>query len=186
MNMTKLQWGRPADIEERLPVEAACYEMLDRLGIEYGRVDHEEAATIEACHTLHEELGTPICKNLVLCNRQKTQFYLLLMEGEKVFKTKFLSQQLGCSRLSFAAPEDMERLLGVTPGSATVLSLMNDKEHAVQLVIDRPVVQQPFMGCHPCKNTSSLRIAMKDVLDVFLPAVDHQPVYVDLPVEDAE
>jgi len=160
--------------------------MLDRLGIQYGRVDHEEAATIEACHALHEELGTTICKNLVLCNRQKTQFYLLLIEGDKVFKTKFLSQQLGCSRLSFAAPEDMERLLGVTPGSATVLSLMNDKEHTVQLVIDKPVVQQPYMGCHPCKNTSSLRIAMQDILEVFLPAVEHQPVYVELPVEDAE
>ena len=186
MNMTTLQQGRPANTEGRLPVEMACYDLLDRLGISYGRVDHDEAATLEACEAVDEALGTVICKNLFLCNRQKTQFYLLLIEGKKVFKTKYLSQQLGCSRLSFAAPEDMERLLGVTPGSATVLALMNDPDNAVQLVIDRPVVSQEYMGCHPCKNTSSLRIAMGDVLNTILPAVHHVPIYVELPVEEAE
>ena len=109
-----------------------------------------------------------------------------LGKGGKVFKTKYLSQQLGCSRLSFASGEDMERLLGVTPGSATVLALMNDPAQAVQLVIDRPVAAQEFMGCHPCKNTSSLKIRMTDVLDTFLPAVGHTPVYVELPVEETE
>lgn len=184
MNMTTLQQGRPADTTGRLPVEIACYDLLDKLGIEYGRVDHEEAATLEACEAVDVALGTVICKNLFLCNRQKTQFYLLLIEGDKVFKTKYLSQQLGCSRLSFAAPEDMERLLGVTPGSATVLALMNDPENAVQLVIDRPVTQQEYIGCHPCKNTSSLKIRTPDVLDTFLPAVHHEPIYVELPVEE--
>ena len=184
MNMTTLQQGRPADTAGRLPVEIACYDMLDRLGIAYGRVDHEEAATLEACEAVDVALGTVICKNLFLCNRQKTQFYLLLIEGNKVFKTKYLSQQLGCSRLSFAAPEDMERLLGVTPGSATVLALMNDPENAVQLVIDRPVTEQEYIGCHPCKNTSSLKIRTADVLDTFLPAVHHAPIYVELPVEE--
>ena len=184
MNMSTLQHGRPADAAEREPVERACYDLLDSLGISYDRVDHDAAFTIEACESVDEVLGTVICKNLFLCNRQKTQFYLLLIEGEKVFKTKYLSAQLGCSRLSFASPEDMERLLGVTPGSATVLSLMNDKDQAVQLVIDRPVTAQPYLGCHPCKNTSSLRIATADILQRFLPAVHHVPVYVDLPVEE--
>lgn len=186
MNMTTLQQGRPADTAGRLPAEIACYDLLDRLNIAYDRVDHEEAATIEACLAVDEMLGTEICKNLFLCNRQKTQFYLLLIEGGKVFKTKYLSQQLGCSRLSFASGEDMERLLGVTPGSATVLALMNDPENTVQLVIDRPVAAQEYMGCHPCKNTSSLKIRMTDVLDTFLPAVGHAPVYVELPVEETE
>ena len=184
MNMTTLQHGRPADAAERDPVERACYDLLDSLGISYARVDHDAAFTIEACESVDGTLGTVICKNLFLCNRQKTQFYLLLMEGKKVFKTKYLSAQLGCSRLSFAAPEDMERLLGVMPGSATVLSLMNDKDQAVQLVIDRPVTAQPYLGCHPCKNTSSLRIATGDILERFLPAVHHTPVYVDLPAEE--
>ena len=181
MNMTTLQQGRPENAAERLPVERACYDLLDRLGIPYGRVDHDEAATIETC----EALGTEICKNLFLCNRQKTQFYLLLIGGEKVFKTKYLSAQLGCARLSFAAPEDMERLLGVTPGSATVLALMNDRDNAVQLVIDRPVTAQEYLGCHPCKNTSSLKIRTADILERFLPAVSHTPVFVDLPEEEA-
>jgi len=186
MNMTTLQQGRPADAAARTPAEAKCYELLDKLGIGYARVDHEEAATIEACLAVETVLGTEICKNLFLCNRQKTDFYLLLIEGSKVFKTKYLSQQLGCSRLSFASGEDMERLLGVTPGSATVLALMNDPEHRVQLVIDRPVTAREFVGCHPCKNTSSLKIATADLLERFLPAVEHMPVYVELPVEEAQ
>ena len=172
-------------MEGRLAVEAACYTLLDELGIPYGRVDHDEAATIAACEAVDEVLGTVICKNLFLCNRQKTMFYLLLIEGDKVFKTKYLSAQLGCSRLSFASPEDMERLLGVTPGSATVLALMNDHAGAVQLVIDRPVTKQEFLGCHPCKNTSSLKIRTADILERFLPAVSHAPIYVDLPDEEA-
>ena len=184
MNMTTLQQGRPENTAERLPVERACYDLLDRLGIPYGRVDHDEAATIEACEAVDVALGTEICKNLFLCNRQKTQFYLLLIGGEKVFKTKYLSAQLGCARLSFAAPEDMERLLGVTPGSATVLALMNDRDNAVQLVIDRPVTAQEYLGCHPCKNTSSLKIRTADILERFLPAVSHTPVFVDLPEEE--
>lgn len=184
LNMTTLQQGRPADVSDRLPVEVACYDLLDQLNIPYERVDHDEAATIEICEEVDKVLGTVICKNLFLCNRQKTQFYLLLIEGEKVFKTKYLSAQLGCSRLSFASPEDMVRLLGVTPGSATVLALMNDTENQVQLVIDRPVTGQPYMGCHPCKNTSSLKIPMQDVLEKVLPAVHHSPIYVELPVEE--
>lgn len=184
IHMTTRQQGRPEDASDRLPVERACYDLLDDLQISYERVDHDEAATIEACEAVDAVLGTVICKNLFLCNRQKTQFYLLLIEGQKVFKTKYLSAQLGCSRLSFAAPEDMVRLLGVTPGSATVLALMNDKENQVQLVIDRPVIAQSHMGCHPCKNTASLKIPMQDVLEKILPAVHHSPIYVDLPVEE--
>lgn len=189
----KKYYGRPvrstgaqavADPIDRIPAELACYDLLDSLGIVYARVDHSHADTIEACHEVETVLGWPVCKNLFLCNRQKTQFYLLLIEGQKVFKTKYLSAQLGCSRLSFAAPEDMVRLLGVTPGSATVLALMNDKENQVQLVIDRPVIAQSHMGCHPCKNTASLKIPMQDVLEKILPAVHHSPIYVDLPVEE--
>ena len=144
MNMTTLRQGRPEDAAARLPVERACYDLLDRLGIPYGRVDHDEAATLEACEAVDAVLGAEICKNLFLCNRQKTQFYLLLIGGAKVFKTKYLSAQLGCARLSFAAPEDMERLLGVAPGSATVLALMNDPENAVQLVIVVHGIEQLF------------------------------------------
>lgn len=129
-------------------------------------------------------LGAPIAKNLFLCNRQKTQFYLLLLGGDKKFKTKYLSAQLGCSRLSFAEPEDFTRLLGVQPGSASLLCLLQDQGQAIQLVLDRPLLQLDFWGLHPCRNTSTLRIATTDILEQVIPALGHRPIWVDLPEED--
>ena len=179
--MTALLPGRPVNAADREPVERACYDFLDGLGVAYERVDHDAAFTLEACKEVDGALGATICKNLFLCNRQRTAFYLLLIEGDKVFKTKYLSAQLGCARLSFAPPEDMERLLGVTPGSATVLGLMNDKEKVVRLVIDRSAVGQEYFGCHPCRNTTSLRFRTADRLEKVIPALAHSPVRVDLP-----
>ena len=173
--------GRPTDPAGRLPREIACYDLLDRLGIAYERVDHEAADTIADCVAIESYLGAPICKNLVLCNRQKTAFYLLLMDGQKPFRTKELSKQLGTARLSFAPPEEMERLLGVTPGSATILSLMNDPDHQVQLVLDRSVAECDWFGCHPCINTSTLRLSMQEVREKFLPHLGISPTVVDLP-----
>ena len=134
--------GRPGNVSERLEKEQRCYALLDELQIPYARVDHEHADTIEACEAVEQVLGEKICKNLFLCNRQKTQFYLLMLEGEKVFKTKDLSRQLGVARLSFAAPADMEKYLDITPGSVSVLGLMNDTENAVQLVLDKPIAEK--------------------------------------------
>ena len=176
-----LYTGRPADCSGRLPKEVACYDLLDRLHIPYTRADHEHADTIEACEAVERVLGEKICKNLFLCNRQKTQFYLLMLEGEKVFKTKDLSKQLGVARLSFADAADMERYLDITPGSVSVLGLMNDAENHVQLVIDKPVAESRMIGCHPCINSSTLAIATHDVLDKILPAVHHEAIMVDLP-----
>ncbi len=173
--------GRPQNTAERLPKEIACYDMLDALGIAYSRADHEFADTIEACEEVEKVLGEKICKNLFLCNRQKTNFYLLMMEGEKPFKTKDLSKQLGVARLSFADREDMEKYLNITPGSVSVLGLMNDTENAVQLVIDKPIYEAEMLGCHPCINSSTLALSMKDVVEKFLPKVHHEPIVVDLP-----
>ena len=173
--------GRPADCTGRDPREIACYDLLDRLGVPFFRLDHDEAPSIECCAAVEARLGTDICKNLFLCNRQKTQFYLLLMPGDKEFRTKDFSAQLGISRLSFAGPEPMEEYLGVTPGSVSVLGLLNDPDNTVRLVIDRGVVDgRPFIGCHPCRNTSSLRIATSDLLEKILPALRHDPTYVSL------
>ena len=172
--------GRPADCASRLPKEQRCYDLLDRLGIAYFRVDHDHADTIEACEAVEQVLGEKICKNLFLCNRQKTSFYLLMMPGEKVFKTKDLSKQLGVARLSFADAADMERYLDITPGSVSVLGLMNDTGHRVQLLIDEDVLNSEFVGCHPCINTSSLKLRTADALETFLPAVHHEPIFVQL------
>ena len=172
--------GRPKTSDGRSDREMRVYDLLDGLLIEYERVDHEKAETMEACAEVDKALGTEMCKNLFLCNRQKTQFYLLLMPGDKPFKTKDISAQLGCARLSFADACDMEKYLDITPGSVSVMGLMNDKENEVQLVLDRAIAESEYIGCHPCVNTSSLKIKTKDVLGIFLENVKHNAITVDL------
>ena len=185
-NVMLLQQGRPADCAGRLEKEIRCYDLLDGLGVDYQRIDHEAAMTMEICAALDAALGAPICKNLMLCNRQCTDFYLLLMPGDKPFKTKDLSRQIGSARLSFASGEYMEQFLDITPGSLSVLGLMNDRENRVRLLIDRDVLQAPVLGCHPCINTSSLRLTTADLMERILPAMGHAPTLVELPWEHEE
>lgn len=173
--------GRPQNPEGRLEKELRTYDLLDRLGVSYKRLDHDAMPTIEACHDVDKLLGIEICKNLFLRNAQKTAFYLLLLPGTKKFKTAALSKQIGSARLSFAEPEFMEEFLDITPGSVSVLGLMNDKENRVRLLIDKDVLENPSFGCHPCINTSSLRFETKDLLEKILPAIHHQWTVVDLP-----
>ena len=172
--------GRPASPEGRLPKELACYDLLDRLGIFYERVDHDHADTIGICEQVEKVLGRRICKNLFLCNRQKTAFYLLMMPGDKVFKTKELSAQINSARLSFGPPEEMKELLDITPGSVSILGLMNDHGNRVQLLVDEDVLKGEYVGCHPCINTSSLKIRTEDIFGKFLKAVRHDAVRVRL------
>ncbi len=179
--MTELMKGRPADTAGRQEREIAVYDFLDSLGIEYERTYHAPVDTMEACNDIDAVLGTLICKNLFLCNRQKTDFYILMMPGDKPFKTKDLSAQIGCARLSFADESYMEEFLNIKPGAVSVMGLMNDKDNRVQLLIDRPVIEQEMFGCHPCVSTSSLKMKTADILNIFLPAVHHIPVIVDLP-----
>lgn len=167
--------------EGRLEKEMRSYALLDSLGLEYRRVDHEHADTIEACEQVEGLLECKICKNLFLTNRQQTDFYLLIMPGEKPFKTKLLSKQIGSARLSFASAEHMEKYLDITPGSVSILGLMNDKGGAVRLLVDRDLLNEEYFGCHPCINTSSLRLKTADVLEKLLPAMGHEPSFVDLP-----
>ena len=176
----KLETGRPADTTGRLEKEIRTYDFLDSLNISYQRIDHEVLMTMEACKAVDEILNAAICKNLFLCNRQETNFYLLLLPGDKKFKTKELSSQLGVARLSFANENYMEKFLDITPGSVSVLGLMNDKENHVQLLIDEDLQKEPYIGCHPCINTSSLKISMKDMMEKIIPAMKHKPLFVKL------
>jgi len=176
----KLTHGRPADTSARLPKEIRVYDMLDRLGVDYEYVDHPAAMTMEDCLAVDQILDAVICKNLFLCNQQKTRFYLLMMPGDKKFRTKELSKQIGSARLSFAPEEYMEEFLDITPGSVSVLGLMNDHDHRVQLLMDEDVVKGEYFGCHPCINTSSLRLKMSDLMEKILKEVDHEPVFVKL------
>ena len=177
--------GRPETNEGRLEKEIRCYDFLDKLGVEFQRIDHDAAMTMEACAEIDKVLDATICKNLLLCNRQCTDFYLLMLVGEKHFKTSVFSKQIGSSRLSFAAPEYMEEFLDITPGSLSVLGLMNDKDHRVRLVIDEDVAKGEYFGCHPCINTSSLRLKTSDLLEKIIPAMGHEPTFVKIETPDA-
>ena len=180
----QLQNGRPTDTTGRLDKEIRTYDFLDKLGIEYQRIDHEAAFTMEVCEEIDKTLGATICKNLFLCNRQKTDFYLLMIPGDKIFKTKELSHQIGSARLSFASPQDMEKYLDITPGSVSVMGLMNDHDNAVRLLVDEDVLQAEYFGCHPCVNTSSLRLKTSDVFGKVLEHFGHEMVKVQLVGEE--
>ena len=178
----KMYHGSPADLSGRNEREIRAYRFLDALGVEFDRTDHpdEPATTMEVCARIDAVLNVRICKNLFLCNRQKTKFYLLIMPGDKPFKTKELSGQMGISRLSFADEKAMGELLDLRPGSVSVLGLMNDKDIMVQLVIDEDVLGEEYFGCHPCENTSSIRFKTADLTEKIIPALQHEPVLVHL------
>lgn len=174
--------GSPAERSGRLEQELRSYDLLDRLGIEFDRTDHRDtpATTMEVCADVDAILNVHICKNLFLCNRQKTDFYLLIMPGDKPFRTKELSGQLGVSRLSFADAEHMEEFLDIQPGSVSVMGLMNDRDKRVRLVIDEDVLSEEWFGCHPCVNTSSIRFKTADMVEKLLPALEHDCTIVHL------
>lgn len=172
--------GRPVDTTGRLLKEIKVYDFLDELNIEYTRVDHEALETMEALKQVNIDFEVDICKNLFLCNRQKTAYYLLMMPGDKKFLTKELSSQINSARLSFADGADMEKFLDITPGSLSVMGLMNDTENNVRLLIDEDVLKNEYFGCHPCINTSTLRIKVSDLMNVILPKVGHEATVVKL------
>ena len=178
--MLILQNGRPDDETNRLPKEIRTYDFLDKLNIEYQRIDHKPAMTMEVCAEIDKALKAMICKNLFLCNRQETNFYLLMIPADKKFKTKDLSAQLGVSRLSFGKEEYMEKFLDITPGSVSVMGLMNDTDNAVRLLVDEELLDGEYIGCHPCINTSSLRFRTKDLIEKILPAMHHDMTVVKL------
>ncbi len=180
----ELHRGRPNDVTDRLEREVRTYDFLDSLGIDYIRTDHERADNMEACNEIDAVLGVIICKNLFLCNRQKTKFYLLMMPGDKKFKTKELSKQIHSARLSFADAEAMLKYLDIEPGAVSIMGLMNDHDHDVQLLIDEDILEDEYLGCHPCVCTSSLKMKTKDVVEKFLPATEHEYITVHLTGED--
>ena len=176
----ELYEGRPESVEGRQDKEIKVYDLLGSLGIKYNRTDHKAVGTIEDCLEVDKILEVSICKNLFLCNRQKTAYYLLLIPGRKALKTKELSKQIPTSRLSFASGEDMEQYLNVSPGSATVMGLIFDPENKVQLLIDEDVFKEEYFACHPCVNTSSIKFKTKDLVEKYLKAVRHDYITVKL------
>ncbi len=176
---TTIYTGKPENTN-RLKKELDSYELLDKLGISYFRLDHDEAMSVDDCLEVEELLDIQIYKNLFLCNSSKNEFYLLTMPGNKRFDTKIVSKQVDSSRLSFAGPEYLEEYLNLQPGSVSILGLMFDKDRKVKLLIDKDLLTDEYFGCHPCVNTSSLKIKTKDLLEKFLPYTGHSPLFVEL------
>lgn len=176
----ELYKGRPDTNKGRLEREIRVYDFLDEHGIEYMRTDHEPADTMEDCYEIDSILQATICKNLFLCNRQKTQFYLLMMPGDKPFKTKEITSQIGSARLSFASAEDMEKYLDIKPGAVSIMGLINDTENKVQLLVDEDILEGEYLGCHPCVSTSSLRVRTDQIFGKYLEAVHHDMIKVKL------
>lgn len=170
--------GRPSD--KRIDKEERVYDLLDELNIKYYRADHSPADTIEDCQKVEEVIGVQICKNLFLCNRQKTEFYILLMPALKPFRTAVVSKLLGVSRLSFGDEEFMREFLDITPGSVSIMGLMNDKNNRVRLLIDKELADSEYIRCHPCINTSTLKISTDDIFKKYLPRVHHKPLVIDI------
>lgn len=183
MNDMNKYIGRPSFLENRTETEVAVYNLLDTISIEYETLCHDAAYTMEECAEVEKVLGAPICKNLFLCNRQQTQFYLLMLPSDKVFKTKFLSSQLGCARLSFAGEEHMTELLHIHPGAVSPMGLMNDIENKVLLVIDKDLLKSKYFGCHPCVNTATIKLKVSDLIEKFVPQVGHEYRIVELQTE---
>jgi Uncharacterized conserved protein len=180
INIDPIVYNNRPDPQTRLDKENRTYDLLEKLMVPFIRLDHDATGSIEDCHEVDKLLQIRICKNLFLCNAQKTKFYLLMLPGDKVFKTKDISAQIGSSRLSFAPSEYMEEYLDITPGSVSVMGLMNDTHNTVQLLIDKEVLNEDYIGCHPCINTSSLKIKTVDLLETILPFINHEPVLVEL------
>ena len=179
INNYKLFYSKPSD-KNRAQKEIATYNILDKLCIAYIGTEHNEASTIEALQEVEMFLGVKVCKNLLLCNSQKTKFYLLIMPGDKKFLTKNLSKQINSARLSFADGSFMEELLNIMPGSLSIFGLIFDKEHKVNLIIDREVLKDEYIGFHPCVNTATLKIKSLDITEKFLPYTGHIPTMVEL------
>ena len=179
---TKLFKGRPAEMP-CTEMENRVYDFLDSLNIDYETLKHPAAFTIEECHKIRDIVNVPVFKNLFLTNKQQTQFYLLLMPGEKVFKTKYLSAQIGAARLSFADENHMMKYLGVTPGSVTPMGLINDTNKEIRFLIDEDVKNYPAFACHPCINSASVVMTLKDLTETVIPASGHGIQWVTLPWE---
>lgn len=178
--MLKIFSGKPDDTQSRSSRELRVYDLLEQLHIEFLRVDHPHADTMQDCQEIDAAFHCTICKNLFLCNRQQTAFYLLMISGEKAFKTKELSAQIGSARLSFAPADKMLEYLDILPGSVSVMGLMNDHRNQVQLLVDKDLLEGEYIGCHPCVNTSSMKIRTADIMNIFLSAVHHDSEIVQL------
>ena len=163
-----------APTDERGALETRVYQELERLGIKYERVDNDSVETMEECIEISNKLGAEIRKTIICCNRQKTDFYLVVLPANKRFDSKLFAAMMRTARVSFASAEDMEALIGLTPGEASVMGILNDTEGKIQVVIDKAVADAEWFACNPGANTTHIRFKTKQLLNTFLPAENHK------------
>ncbi|MBQ8209657.1 MAG: prolyl-tRNA synthetase associated domain-containing protein [Clostridia bacterium] len=170
--------SRPNDKRSR--IEEQVYDTLEKLDIQFKRIDHSPAATINECAAIEKFLDVHICKNIFLTNNKKDVYCLLLLKGDKKYEAGIVSRQIGSSRLSFASDGELMRYLGTTPGSVSVLSLINDTENKVTVAVDSDLLKNEYIGCHPCKNTSTLKIKTGDITEKFITHINHQLIIINV------
>lgn len=156
------------------PTEKKVFALLDKLKIAYECVENDVVESMEECKEVDEALGTEIRKSIFLCNKKKTSFFLVVMPAEKSLDTATLSNKIGVPHLSFASAEHMEQHLGALPGSASVMGLINDEDDYVQLIIDKEVADCEWFGCNPGINTAHLKMKTSDLINKFLPKINHR------------
>lgn len=159
----------------------AVYAMLDRFGIEYQRYDHEPVFTCdEADRAMPAGLGSAHTKNLFLRDHKGRRHWLLVTLCEKQVDLRAFGERVAGERVSFASAERLGKYLGVTPGSVTILGLMNDRERAVELLVDADVWAFDRWQAHPLVNTATLVIPRAGV-ERFLEETGHRPRVVEVP-----
>ncbi|MDD5824117.1 MAG: prolyl-tRNA synthetase associated domain-containing protein [Firmicutes bacterium] len=178
MYISDITSAAPSD--ERCPLETKVYETLAELGIPFERVDNDSVEAMEECIEIQDKLGAEIRKTIVVCNRQKTDYYLVVLPADKRFDSKAFAKAMECSRLSFASGDDMVEKLGVAPGSATVMSILNDADGIVKVAIDKEVADEEWFACNPGANTTHIKIKTADLIDKVLPAQNHAATIVEL------
>ena len=166
--------------DKRGELETKVYETLKKLNIPFERVDNDSVESMEECVEISAKLGAEIRKSIFLCNHKKTGLYLVIMPADKHFDTKTFCAKIGCSRVSFASPECMQEYLGVQPGTATVMGVLNDEARKVQVVIDKEVAEAEWFACNPGANTTHIKFKTSQLLNSFLPSVKHRPIVVTL------
>jgi Ala-tRNA(Pro) deacylase len=162
-----------------MPVEKPLLEILDEMGIAWKVHEHQAVFTVEASGQLHDLISGAHTKNLFLKDAGG-QFWLVTAPHDARVDLKALPGIIGSRKLSFAKAEDMERLLGVSPGSVTPLAAMNDEGGEVRVVIDSRLAKHDWVNVHPLRNTATIGLSGSD-LAAFLRATGHDILIVEVP-----
>ena len=176
--VSEIQTKAPSLFQTRL--QKITYEALEKLQIPFERVDTDEAVTMEDCAAINEKLNMDMVKTLFLCNRQQTDFYLLVTTGDKPFRSKNFSNALGVSRVSFAPVESMESMLGTKIGATTIFSSLLDDKNRVRVVFDRDVLFKKWYGCSDGTTTGYMKLRTDDIYQRFLPFTKHIPTVIEV------